>query len=246
MSFEITGDYSIQSAIDAEDARKKDEAELGRTDFLTMLVAQLEHQDPLNPQDASEFSAQLAQFSSLEQLISMKVNLDKLVEAQTDEDGDRDAIGEDLVATNLLDKEVSVFDDRLIVPAAGEAETVSFYLNGAANNVEFDVRDESGTYLYTIPVPHESGPGTSWQAGMNTFEWHRPTGTDDMVRGSGSEVFFDVKASLGDTDVQGEGVAVGTVVSSSMGFDSTLLQLENGRKVDLSNVFEVRRRSEGS
>ena len=45
---------------------------LGKDDFLKLLVAQLSHQDPLNPQDGSQFVAQLTQFSSLEQLISIR------------------------------------------------------------------------------------------------------------------------------------------------------------------------------
>jgi len=41
---------------------------MGKEDFLKLLVAQLEHQDPLNPADPTEFTAQLAQFGQLEQL----------------------------------------------------------------------------------------------------------------------------------------------------------------------------------
>lgn len=41
---------------------------LGKDVFLQLLVTQLQHQDPLDPQDNSEFLAQLAQFSSLESL----------------------------------------------------------------------------------------------------------------------------------------------------------------------------------
>jgi flagellar hook assembly protein FlgD len=48
---------------------------LGRDDFLKMLLAQLQHQDPLNPQDATEFTAQLATFSMLEQLIEIQAGI---------------------------------------------------------------------------------------------------------------------------------------------------------------------------
>ena len=43
-----------------------------------MLVAQMEHQDPLNPLDGTDFSAQLAQFSSLEQLFNVNDTLEDL------------------------------------------------------------------------------------------------------------------------------------------------------------------------
>ena len=46
-----------------------------KTEFLKLLVTQLQHQDPLQPQDGSAFVAQLAQFSSLEQLISINQNI---------------------------------------------------------------------------------------------------------------------------------------------------------------------------
>lgn len=51
---------------------------LGRDAFLQLLVTQLQHQDPTQPQDDGQFIAQLAQFSSLEQLTAMRQSLDSM------------------------------------------------------------------------------------------------------------------------------------------------------------------------
>lgn len=50
--------------------------------FMTLLVAQLKNQDPLNPQDGAQFVAQLAQFNSLDQLIQINQQLSALVAGQ--------------------------------------------------------------------------------------------------------------------------------------------------------------------
>ena len=54
---------------------------LGRDAFLQLLTTQLAHQDPLEPQADGEFIAQLAQFSSLEQLTQMRTTLDLIAAA---------------------------------------------------------------------------------------------------------------------------------------------------------------------
>ena len=53
---------------------------LGKDDFLKLLVAQLKNQDPLAPQDGAQFATQLAQFNSLDQLVSINTRLDQLIE----------------------------------------------------------------------------------------------------------------------------------------------------------------------
>ncbi|MES2521525.1 MAG: flagellar hook capping FlgD N-terminal domain-containing protein [Gemmatimonadota bacterium] len=55
---------------------------MGRDEFLKMLVAQLKNQDPLNPMDGKDMAAQLAQFSSVEQLIKMNESMDAQKGAQ--------------------------------------------------------------------------------------------------------------------------------------------------------------------
>ena len=56
--------------------------ELDRDAFLNLLITQLQNQDPLNPTDSVEFTAQLAQFSSLEQLGNVNDNLKQLQDFQ--------------------------------------------------------------------------------------------------------------------------------------------------------------------
>lgn len=65
-------------------AKAKDNSALDAVDFqnfLTLLTAQLRHQDPLDPADSTEFVAQLAQFTSVEQLVNVNNKLDSLASA---------------------------------------------------------------------------------------------------------------------------------------------------------------------
>lgn len=59
----VLGEYSLPEAQTAPDPKKS----LGRDEFLKLLIAQLENQDPTSPQENGEFVAQLAQFSQLEE-----------------------------------------------------------------------------------------------------------------------------------------------------------------------------------
>ncbi len=70
------GQTSGTQAGAASSAAKNDG--LGRDSFLKLLVTQLQHQDPTQPQADGEFLAQLAQFSSLEQLTQMQQTLQSI------------------------------------------------------------------------------------------------------------------------------------------------------------------------
>lgn len=56
--------------------------ELGKDEFLKILMTQLQHQDPTNPMDDRQFISQMAEFSSLEQMMNMTKSIDTLVQSQ--------------------------------------------------------------------------------------------------------------------------------------------------------------------
>ena len=77
----ITVDGVTYNADSYEASKPKDDKkndELGKDAFLQLLVTQLQNQDPLNPQDNSSYIAELAQFSSLEQMTNVVSNLEAL------------------------------------------------------------------------------------------------------------------------------------------------------------------------
>ncbi|MEQ6375329.1 flagellar hook assembly protein FlgD [Bacillaceae bacterium S4-13-58] len=55
---------------------------LGKDDFLKLLMAQLQNQDPLNPMEDKEFISQMTTFSSLEQMMSMRQAIEKMADNQ--------------------------------------------------------------------------------------------------------------------------------------------------------------------
>jgi flagellar basal-body rod modification protein FlgD len=73
---------------------------LGRDAFLQLLTTQLQHQDPTQPQADGEFIAQLAQFSSLEQLTAMRTELASMGQIQSD-DSDFNADAQVRIVTQL-------------------------------------------------------------------------------------------------------------------------------------------------
>jgi flagellar basal-body rod modification protein FlgD len=63
------------------ESESQSSSDISKDEFLTLLVAQLQNQDPMNPVDNQQFLAQLATFSSLEQLISINDGIAQLTSA---------------------------------------------------------------------------------------------------------------------------------------------------------------------
>ena len=72
----VTYNADAYEASKTKETKKNDE--LGKQDFLQLLVTQLQNQDPLDPQDNSSYIAELAQFSALEQMTNVATNLEEL------------------------------------------------------------------------------------------------------------------------------------------------------------------------
>jgi len=66
-----------------ENPTRNPNAQMGKNDFLKLLSAQLRYQNPLEPKNDGDFAAQLAQFSSLEQMMNMNESMKALTNAQT-------------------------------------------------------------------------------------------------------------------------------------------------------------------
>ncbi len=132
---------------------------LDKEDFLTLLVAQLENQDPLDPQDNSEFVAQMAQFSALEQQITTNEYLETLITSNQ-------AI-EQLSAFNLLGQTVTAEQDSFTL--GDEGAEIGFSLDQEAESVTLAILDSGNSVVATIELEDlEAGTTfTTWDGTDN-------------------------------------------------------------------------------
>ncbi len=100
-------------------------ATLGKEEFLKLLVAQLQNQDPMNPSSPEEMASQLAQFSSLEQLI----NVNTLLTEQTASNAAMALALNNSAAVGVLGKEVLAVGDNVAVTGTGN-DTITVGLEG--------------------------------------------------------------------------------------------------------------------
>lgn len=214
--------FSTGSAREPERSSESSNAELGRQDFLRMLIAQLENQDPLNPQDPTEFTAQLAQFSTLEQLISIRGGMDALAS--------RDAAEQTLSLANLIGREVVAESDRFALQGSGApAPPLELELAAASPSTEITVTDDAGRALRTLRV----GP---LAAGRHAIDWD---GRDAAGRPLPAGVYgVRIRAGGAGSDVPATPLTRGVVSGSTLRDGSPALLL-GGVPVPLDSVLEV-------
>lgn len=137
---------AIDSTATATDAQSSASLKiLGKNDFLNMLIVQLQNQDPLNPADSTEFTAQLAQFSSLEQLSNINDSLKNMEQFQ--------AALTHSQAVSYIGKEITASGNGLQLKD-GQAATGHFDLEANAAMTAISVYDATGGFVNSF----ETGP----------------------------------------------------------------------------------------
>jgi flagellar basal-body rod modification protein FlgD len=135
------------SAVATANAATTATQSLGKNDFLKLLTAQLQNQDPLQPVDNQQFIAQLAQFSSLEQLQAVGSRLDSLLVAAASQT--------QLSASSLVGKTVYYNADGVDVAASG-AQAAQVSLPSAAS-VSATIQDASGRTVRVLNLGNQAG-----------------------------------------------------------------------------------------
>lgn len=118
--------------------------ELGKDQFLQLLVAQLQNQDPMEPMSNTEFVAQLAQFSNVEQLVAVNEGINLL--------GVQQLSMSNAQAASLIGKEVQIRSDQLQVGESDMEANAAFSLSEDASALTVNIRDESGEVVRTLEM----------------------------------------------------------------------------------------------
>ena len=149
----IIGNVNNSSAIEgsqSQQAASKLEDDLNQ--FLNLLVAQLQNQDPLDPLDANEFTSQLVQFASVEQQIYQNSNLEKLLNLQETSQISQmvDFIGNRIEFTSQsLPVENGTAEFTYTLPAGVKSATINI-ANSAGLNVYYNDADTTpGSHSFT-------------------------------------------------------------------------------------------------
>jgi len=160
--------------------------------FLLMFTTQLQYQDPMNPLEPHEMSAQLAQFSSVEKLTSIYSSLE--------DQKDYLASLNNAQAAQLLGKEVDLADNRLRVE--GESITKGGYDLPESAEVEIKIYDKSGNVVRTLdPGKQEAGSYEIQWDGLDDSGEAVPEGTYtfEVSALNEAETFIDITSKVSGT-----------------------------------------------
>ncbi len=194
---------------------------LGKNDFLRLLTAQLANQDPLHPVDNQAFIAQLAQFSSLEQMQNVASKLDTLLVAAASQT--------QLGTTSLVGRSVSYRAEDVQVESAGVAPYAQVKLE-APGTVTALVKDAGGRTVRALALGAR-------EAGSFDLGWDGRDAGGNAVPAGSYTLALSARSADG-TAVAVEARVKGTVKSVS--FEEGAAELVvGGDRVKMSDVVEI-------
>jgi flagellar basal-body rod modification protein FlgD len=192
---------------------------VNQAEFMKLLIAQLQNQDPLNPLDSANFSAQLAQFSSLEQLTQIN---DKLGAAAEDKVSRFESVG-------FIGREVTGPSAGIVVKD-GVATTLDYTL-ASGGKVTAKVVNESGQLVATVPLDQQG-------AGKHTFDLSKVSGAPHLDDGTYAVVLSQADPA-GGSPTQIATTVTGRVTGVDLTGASPVLLLGD-RPLLLTDVTEIK------
>ncbi len=200
-------------------------AQLMKDDFLKLLVVQLQNQDPLNPASNQEFASQLAQFSSLEQLMGMNKALGENLEING-------FIANSLnnsIATTFIGKEVHAVGNQVHLSEEGDLE-IRFNQERASAETLVNIYNSAGTMVRSLDLGAMPGGGVG-------VEWDgKDESGERLPEGS---YYVEVLASDYDSNRIATVTFMMGLVTGVRYFDNRALLLVGEEEVALENVIEV-------
>jgi flagellar basal-body rod modification protein FlgD len=194
--------------------------ELGKDAFMQLLISQMAYQNPLEPMENTEFIAQLAQFSALEQQQNIAAAIELLALSQTASTNSQ--------MVNLIGKRVLVPGNELTLDGENPA-SIHFDLEGEATLSELVIKDDTGEIVRRIQI-------TDFKVGQNEIVFD---GNDE--NGNPLEKGNYTYEILGTDGESVEGVTTySNYLVDSVAFSGTSILLKSyGTTIDLGDINEV-------
>lgn len=193
--------------------------ELGQDAFLRLMIAQLNNQNPLNPQENGEFISQLAQFSSVEGITNVNNSINTLV--------DEVRSSRTLEASSLVGRSVEI-DGNVGRLTEGQELSGSYALGASSPSVTLRISDGFGRPIYSENL------GTV-PAGEHRFNWQGLDSNGQRV--PAGEYRVSITALENGESVELPLRTADIVESVYLGEDnSVVLNLASGRSVPVEDV----------
>ena len=217
--------FDIKNAADPMKSDTRGSSKLGKDEFLKMMMAQLAQQDPTAPSDSNAFVAQLAQFTSLEQMQNVNSSLTSLLVGQASQNNTG--------AINLVGKDILYKTDQLTLEQ-GQSPTTHVKLGAEASEVTATITDEQGRIVRTIKMGGQ-------KAGDVEIEWDGREESGNTAKPGKYTVSVSAKDSKGNiVDVEQRARGRVTGVSFEQGYPEAIL---GDQHLKMSDIVEINERN---